>query len=490
MSIQSLGVGSGIDLESLVGQLIEAERGPKAQRLDVREEALTTELSSVGQVKSKLSEFKDTLDDFVSDSALNEREPTTRHPSEDIEPFTAEAANTALEGTYNVAITQLASGSRLVTADADSGGFAARDETLLQAGDTLLTGGSASLIFKVGADKSFSVDITESMTLAQFREAINNADDNFGVTANIINTGNADGGFKLVFNSSITGAGNDLVIVNDNNIANLNRVSTTDSTETATYLAPATGDEAKNAKAIVDGIAVESTSNKFENTIQNVTFEASELSEMASDGVTPLTSRLVIGFDEESLREKIDEFIEKYNDVMDVVNKLTKYGSSELEDDGALAGDSTIRGLKNGMINIIGSAVQGSALGNLFQMGIEITDDGKLEIGSSDFGLGSGSERLSDALSDNFDDITKLFNAENGVGTRLAEYVKLYTESSGILSSRESIVKDQQDLLNKERENFELRMISFEQTVRDRYINLDQTVARLNQTSLALLNSL
>lgn len=486
MSIQSLGVGSGIDLESLVSQLIEAERAPKANALDAREESISTEISSIGQVKSKLSEFQDVVEELGQDSFLNEREPTIRNPSEETSPFTAEAATNALEGSYKITVTQLASGSRIETADAVAGGFAARDEALLSSG-------TGSLTFKVpdsenpGSDKSFTVDITDGMTLAQFREAVNDSDDNFGVTANIINTGNDDGGFKLVFNSSVSGEGNDLRIVNDTDNAELERLSTTDSAETATYLVPI--NTAQNAKAVVDGIAVESESNEFENTIQNVTFDASELSELDGDG-NPIASTLVIGFDEESLEEKVREFIDKYNDMIGTLQNLTRFGESELEDDGALAGDSTIRGLLNGLNNIVTSAVEESTIGNLFQMGIELNDQGQLEIGSVDFGLGSGSKRLSDALDDNFDDISTLFNADSGIATRLTELLEQYTDRNGILDTREDTARDQQDLLNTERQQFELRIISFEDTIRGRYINLDQTVARLNQTSLALLSAL
>ena len=486
MSIQSLGVGSGIDLESLVTQLIEAERAPKARTLDTREELISTEISSIGQVKSKLSEFEDVVEELGQDSFLNEREPTVRNPSEDVSPFTAEAATNALQGSYKISVTQLASGSRIETADAVDGGFAARDETLLSSG-------TGSLTFKAadpdneGEFQSFTIDITDGMTLAQFREAVNESDDNFGVTANIINTGNADGGFKLVFNSSVSGDGNDLSIINDTDNAELQRISTTDSAETATYLTPITS--AQNAKAIVDGIAVESQSNNFDNTIQNVEFDVSELSELDSDG-NPIASTLVIGFDKESLEEKIREFVDKYNDMVGTLQNLTRFGATELEDDGPLSGDSTIRGLMNGLNNIVTSAVEGSQLGNLFQLGIELNDQGQLEIGSTNFGVGSGSTRLSDALDDNFDDIEKLFNSEDGVATKLSSFLESYTERSGILANREDTANDQQDLLNTERQQFELRMISFEDTIRGRYINLDQTVARLNQTSLALLSAL
>jgi flagellar hook-associated protein 2 len=491
MTIQSLGVGSGLALDDLVTQLLEAERKPKQDRLDAREETIEAEISGLGQLKSKLSDFQDAVDDLRSDTGINGREPTVNNPDEDTEIITAEASNSALKGDYSIAVTQLASGSRLETADALNGGF--NDST-----DAVLSSGSGSLTFKVdGTSNNFSINVTAGMTLADLREAINSSDNNFGVNANIISTGTNDGGAKLVFTSDITGSGNDLKIVNDDDLADLQRVATTDSTENATFLSPVLS--AQNAIATVDGIEVQSASNEFENTIQNVTFTAETLSPFTEttdtvtypDGKIYQTSSLNIGFDKEGLEEKINKFVENYNSIIGEIETLTRYGESELEKDGALAGDSMVRSIQSSLASLVGGAVTASDLGGLFSIGIEIDSDGKLEIGSTDFGLGSGQDRLTDALDDAFDEVAKLFADEDqGVATRLYDYIEQYTSFSGILSTRERAAKDDKDRVFDDRERFELQMLSFEQVLRDRYLNLDQTVARLNQTGNALLASL
>jgi flagellar hook-associated protein 2 len=480
MGISSLGVGSGLDLEGLVSQLLEAERAPKAARLDAQDERIESEISSLGQIKSKLSDFKDSVDELRKDQSLTGREPTIRNPSEETEPFTAEASNSALTGEYAVTVERLASGSRIESATALDGGFASSSDEV--------TDTAGSLTFKIGGTgDTFSLNVAAGSTLAQLREQINNAENNFGITANIINTGTADGGAKLVISSSITGEGNDLSIVNDNDLTGLNRIATTDSTESASYLTPTK--TAQNAQAVIDGITVQSDTNEFENTIQNVTFTAKAVSEKNSLDEFQ-SSTLVIGFDEEALDEKIREFVESYNSLNTEIRSLTKYGESELEDDGALAGDFTIRGIQAGLGNILSGTVTGSELGGLFQAGIELTSDGELEIGSTDFGLGTGASRLSDALEDNFDEVSKLFTADDGIATKLYDFIDQYTKSSGILADRESAAKDQRDQLLDDRAAFELRLVSFEETLRGRYLNLDQTVARLQQTSSALLSSL
>jgi len=481
MSIQSLGVGSGLDLESLVTQLLSAERKPKQDRLDAKDASFDAEISSIGKLKSKMKDFLDSVDELRSDTALRGREPTIQNPSESVEPFTAEAANSAVEGSYKIAISQLASGSRIETAKAVDGGFASSTSTVLSSG-------SGSLTFKIpSATNTFSINVTAGMTLQQLSSKINASANNFGVTSSIIDTGTADGGARLVFSSSITGAGKDLVVVNNNNLAELDRVSTTDSTETATYLSPKVS--AQNAKASIDGIDVESSTNEFKNTIANVSFTASEVSELEGDGVTFKKSTLKIGFDTEGIDKKIRDFVDNFNALNKEMTALTKYGLSELEDDGALAGDFMIRGIQQGLSSIVGSAVSGSSLGTIFQLGLEFNDDGDLEISANDkYGFGSGEDRLKSALEDNFDEIAKLFTDEDqGIGKRLYEYLKEYTSYSGLLSSRERSVKDQKDLLADEREQFELRMSSYEQILRDKYLGLDQTVAKLNQTGSALI---
>jgi flagellar hook-associated protein 2 len=484
MSIQSLGVGSGLDLESLVGQLLEAERKPKTDALNSREENVEAEISGIGKLKSKLEDFQETLDSLRSTSNLKGREPSINNPSEGVEPFTAEASNSALEGDYNIAVSQLASGSRIETADAIDGGF---DSST----DTVLSAGTASLTFKIDATSdSFSINLNAGDSLEDLRNAINTSNDNFGVTASIIDTGTAVGGAKLVFTSNTPGEGNDLVIVNDNDVAELDLVSTTNSTEASTYLTPVTS--AQNAKATIDGIAVESKTNKFENVIENVSFEASERSELESDGITFKTSKLSIGFDKEAVEETIREFVKNFNALQAEIKLLTKYGESDLEDDGSLAGDSLVRGIQTGINNILFSSVDSSALGGLFQVGIEYNDQGELEISSTDnIGLGSGDDRLKEALNDNFDDIAALFTDEKqGIAVRLYDYVEEYTSFSGLLKSRENTAKDQREQIFDERLNLELRLAKTEEILRAKYLNLDQTVARLNSTGSALLATL
>ena len=290
----------------------------------------------------------------------------------------------------------------------------------------------------------------------------------------------------------MTGEGNDLVIVNNNNNPELDRLSTIrqDGSASANLLTPAV--PAQSAQATIDGIAVQSSTNVFENVIENVSFTVSELSELAADGVTVQASKLSIGFDTEKVEKTIREFVSNFNALQAEIKLLTRYGESDLEEDGSLAGDSLVRGVQTGINNILFSSVDASTLGGLFQLGIEYNDQNELEISSTDrIGLGSGDDRLKDALKNNFDQISALFTDESqGIAVRLYDYVEQYTSYSGLLKSRENTAKDQREQIFDERLNLELRMAKTEEILRAKYLNLDQTVARLNSTGSALLATL
>ena len=135
MSISSLGVGSGLALDDLVRQLISAERQPKENRLDAREKAVNAEISALGKIKSKISDFQNVIEELRSGSNLNSREPSITNPSEDDDVLSADASKSALRGSYDIVVKQLASGSRITT---DTAAFSSSSDTLISSGTARL----------------------------------------------------------------------------------------------------------------------------------------------------------------------------------------------------------------------------------------------------------------------------------------------------------------------------------------------------------------
>ena len=71
--VAATGIGSGLDIEGLVTQLVAAERGPQENRIFRRETQLTSEISALGTLQGALSSVQGSLDDLSSISTFNQR---------------------------------------------------------------------------------------------------------------------------------------------------------------------------------------------------------------------------------------------------------------------------------------------------------------------------------------------------------------------------------------------------------------------------------
>ena len=109
--ISSLGVGSGLDLGSLVSGLIEAERAPVANRLAVKEQNLTAELSAFGLLRSSLAQFQSSLSGLQSATAFNAKDISLSNDS----VFSATVENFADVGSYSVEVSALAKAQSLAS---------------------------------------------------------------------------------------------------------------------------------------------------------------------------------------------------------------------------------------------------------------------------------------------------------------------------------------------------------------------------------------
>ena len=108
-TLTSTGLGSGLDIQSIVEQLVAAERAPQANRLTKRESTANEELSALGKFKSALAGFRDSLAKLTDAATFQGRTVTVG----DDKVLTATADSTSLPGTYSVEVTNLASAQRL-----------------------------------------------------------------------------------------------------------------------------------------------------------------------------------------------------------------------------------------------------------------------------------------------------------------------------------------------------------------------------------------
>src|SRR5689334_2564115 len=108
-SIVSSGVGSGLDVSSLVQQLVQAEGGPKTLRLNAEEAKVQAKLSALGTLRSALASFRDTVAKLKDAARFQGRVVTLSTPD-----FVSGSATTsAVPGSYAIEVQQLAAAHKL-----------------------------------------------------------------------------------------------------------------------------------------------------------------------------------------------------------------------------------------------------------------------------------------------------------------------------------------------------------------------------------------
>lgn len=447
-TITSAGVGSGLDLESIIRATIQAENAPKIQRFDQAKNRFNVQLSSLGAVKSTLSAFQDVVKKLSNIDNFNKRTATlTQPPSGEIVSVTTNANSTP--GNFNIKVNQLAQGSRALT----DGAFASPTD--------IVSANGGKLTLAAGT-KSFEVDIAAGATLEDVRTAINSAASNFGVSVNIINTGGATPEAKLVFTSNVTGDGNDLVVSSDT--AELDAISTLAFGGGAGGLSISSDNQAKDAIIEVDGVAVSSDSNIFRNAVQDLTITARKVSEGTE------RARLSVDYDKAGVEKLIEDFIRTFNNAIGTIDFHTKAGA-------ALRGDSSMRSLKSQMTQTLSTIIPGAGnFETLFDLGIGLNRQGNLEKSSL-------VRSLNDALTADFASVGKLFTGENGLAKTFEKLLDTQLESRGSFKFREDSLRRSLKQLDDDRASHEYRMTQLEAGLRSKYAGLDALIAQMQGTS-------
>ena len=333
-SITSLGVGSGLDLESLVQNLIAAESRP-IQLLESRKANLDLKISGFGLVQSALSEFQSSVGALSSADAFR----GVIASSSDDAVFTASGAQSAVTGSNDVQVTQLAQRNKL-----GSQSFISGSEVI----------GTGQLSFTVGGD-SFTVNITnENNTLEQIRDAINDENDNSSVQASIINV---DEGSKLILTADESGLANQIVFTVTDDDAN----NTDDAGLSRLVFGIQEIDAAQNATLIVDGFNVTRTSNEISDVIQGVTLNLKELG----------TATVSISEDLGVAKTTIEALVTSYNSLIATLN---------VQRETTLSGENTLLNIENRTRSLFSDSYNGPTdnINYLFELGLSFDRDGVL----------------------------------------------------------------------------------------------------------------
>ena len=446
MAISSAGIGSGLDVAKIVEQTVAAEKTP-LKKLEYKAEGIQTQISTYGEIKSLTSKLGDSASKLTRDSAWNGVTISSSNST-----ITGTMTGIAAPGTYNIKVTQLAHAqTTVIGGTGGAGGSAlAKDQTM---------GADGTIKLKMGAVEK-DISVSSSDTLTKIATKINEAE--MGIQASVVT--DVDGKERLMMRSKETGT---------------DKAFTVDLSSAPTVLGQNTTQNAQNAKVELNGLVVESSSNTFANTIPGMSFTVSE--------VTSTAATLNVKPDTEAMKKNIQEFVDAYNELNDLLTKSTKSvrtadgkvdQSAQSSGVGTLQGDSTTVSLQNSL-RMLTQGISGSkgSLTRLSDIGIQMQEGGKLSLDAS---------KLDKALT-NVDDLKGLFankadsqgqgggiavNFKNFTDQLLAFDGTLNTKSDSLDSKLKSNIAEQ-DKVNKRADALETRLYA-------QYSALDTKMASLN----------
>lgn len=461
-TVTSAGAGSGIDMESIISASVSAKKAQLQQPVITKKTNAQTTLSGVGQLKSAISSFTSILDELSKSGAFNKRKVSITQDADD-PILNIETKSGASNGQYNITVNKLAATSR--------------QEGLFDSSTTAIATADGQLTFKAGS-KEFTVDVKAGDTLQSIRKSINSDGDNFGLSANIINT--SDGKAKLVIDSGVSGDANNLTITSSNAELKIFETGAAESKMTQTQAA-------SSAEINVDGNILKSDTNTFDDSVQDLKITLLRTSDKDASGNLK-SNKVDITTDKTSIKEMVQKFIDGYNTLADKTTELGKRSTivaGESQDDGgALAGDSTTRIIKNYLSNSISAAsTESSTFSTIFEIGVTMDNKGKLSLNSDDF---------SDALDKNYDQVVALFGGANGVAGKITTGLKDYTKTGGLLSQRQDSLNTELRSVAQRESDITALITKYEASLRAQYGNLDTMLTKMNQSasSLSLLSSL
>ncbi len=402
-TITSAGIGSGLDVNGLVKQLMAAESQP-AVVLDRKEAALQAKLSAYGSFKSSLSSFQTAMANLSSLSKFQTLKAAVADPS----ISTASAVSTAVAGNYSLEVKQLAQAQKLT-----SQAFTDVTSTVGTGSLNFQFGTFSAGVFTVNSAKPVQMVTIASAnnSLSGIRDAVNAA--NIGVSVSILNDGT---GNKLVFTSKDTGAANSLKIT----VADTSDASNTDNaglSQLAYDPAGILGNGknitesviAQNALLKIDGVDnISKATNTVSDVIQGVTLNLLKSSVLN----TPTT--LTVVRDTASVQSSLEGFVKAYNDINKTVKDLTAY-NAVTKQASILQGDASALSVMAQIRKALTSSLTGSggAYSTLSQVGVSFQADGTLKLDSV---------KLQKAIETNFNDIASLFAANGKTTDSLVNY--------------------------------------------------------------------
>lgn len=453
MGITASGIGSGLDINSLVSQLIAAERqkfAPKAQRsADFKDR-----ISQYGTIKSNLAGLQDAAKK-LRELATGSQKTTNTNP---------ENANVSLAkgivGTFSINITALASRqtlqSRSFGTTGEISGSDNSTETL-----TIDFGGGVTSAINVTASAG-----STSLTIQDVADAIN-ADMSLDgkVSARVESFAPSAGApleKRLIIEADRSGADLSFTVTGTNELAALNyaNANTADVTKTQS---------ASDAAVTINGVNYTSTSNEINNAVSGLSLSA------LKTGTTTVTG--TFGVDNATVKTRVTEFVTAYN------NAIGNLKQSQTKD-ARLGRESTPSGIETSIRSLmgLGADVGGGVTRFVSDFGLRFDKDGVLYFDDP--------AKFDAAVTADSNAAVKFLGStqsgDAGLLSKLDGYLKDVLGTEGVIAQRNKSLDAAMRRIEEDRVRFVSRLDKLEDRLFKQFSALDASLAGL-QSSQNLL---
>lgn len=448
-TFSSLGVGSGLDLGSLVSGLMAAEKAPLTA-LQSKQSKVESRISALGSLKSVLSALQTSASALIpgTGQTASAKFSTFAVKSGDDTIATATAGSDAAAANYSLSNITLASAEQL-----------RKSETTL---GIPASGSNGTLSIKVGSGDTVDVSVAPGASLSDIAKSINDSDAK--LTASVINDGTNK---HLVITAEDTGVANTISITGSAGWEGFNIRPTSTPADTNSWVSQ---QSAASASVDINGLTITSTTNTLTDAISGVTIN---LLKASSSG----TSLKVTQDTTTSITSALNSFVTAYNTAVSSMKTQGAYNAST-KVAGALQGDATLRSAQSQVSNLLTTRFGTGDLKTLSDIGIALQKDGTLKLDAT---------RLNKALTTNASAVSELVaNVGTGFKTGLGNLI----DSSGTITSAADSANRLVKELKKRQEAMQDRLDNIEARYVKQFSALDTLIAGLNQTSASLTSLL
>jgi flagellar hook-associated protein 2 len=446
--ISSTGIGSGLDITSIVSSLTTAAGLAQNNQLSDRKSVLTAQVSAYGTFSSALDTLQATLTTLQNPKSLAGR--TAALGDDTI--ATASATSSAIPAQYSLTVLNLATAASLSSLPSPSASSTVGTGTL-----SITVGGNTAAI---------NIDTTDN-TLAGIAAAINGAANNPGVTASILTTSD---GARLVLSGTTTGAANSITVTQSGGDGGLASLVYDPAHPTTTKLTQTQA--ATDANFTINGFAATSASNQVTAAIDGVTVN---LLKPTAVGV-PTT--LTVGTDSDGAKTSIGTFVTALNGLITSIQTLTSYDPTT-QTAGPLLGNATLQSFQNQLQKILDQVQTGNtgAAVSLASIGIGANPQGTFDTNSATLG---------NTLTANLASVTSFFGGPTGIATQLNTLITQYTQAGGLLDSINQGLQSSLSDVASQQTALNARLATYSATLTKEYNAMDTAVALLKQTQTYL----